>query len=196
MTTKTTAAAILAVSAAVASGDVILNDGAVTGSYGFEDLSAGHRVTTLDFGAISAEVTHTNGRTNRVFSGRDGHGAVAADGDMFWKLAGGTVEIDFGAAALSEFGFWYSDLEWATLRVTAGSRVVDIQDRNPNTPKRFDISALGGETFSSVTLEFVGHQNDGVGFDGMTVTRASVPAPSAAAALAVTGLVASRRRRR
>jgi len=194
MSIRSITAAAVCTATTLASAAVVLDPATDTAMQDFEGLAAGQRVTTIDFGSVTAAVTH-NGRTNGLYSVHDGYGAVAADGQMFWKLAGGTATLDFGDAELTAFGFWYSDLEWATLRVTAGSRVVDLTDSNSRRPKRFDIAAVEGETFSTVSLEFIGHQNDGIGFDGLSIQSLDVPAPAGVAALGLATLAASRRRR-
>ncbi|MEM1186368.1 MAG: hypothetical protein AAGI53_15375 [Planctomycetota bacterium] len=179
-------------------GPVPVDSGVVaqTEVIGFEDFQTGSSVSFLDFGAVTATVTYENPTRNMIFEHHDGYGAVTYAGDKAWKISGGEVIIDFGDASLTHFGFWYSDLEWATLRVTAGDTVVDLNDSNSRNPKWFEIATEEGQTFQSVSLEFIGHQNDGVGLDGLTVGLASVPNPPVGVGIVLAGAFAARRRRR
>ncbi|MEM7756237.1 MAG: hypothetical protein AAF297_11440 [Planctomycetota bacterium] len=162
---------------------------------GFENADVGAAVISLDFGNVAATVSQTGGEINRIYRQHDGHGAVSGEGELFWKLLGGRTDIDFGGVELEAFGFWYSDLEWDTLRITAGESVFDLVDSNSRNPKWFEIESTPGQTFSMVSLEFFGPRRDGVGFDGLTARVATIPSPTPAAALAVAGVLVAGRRR-
>lgn len=191
--------AIAAVSAA-ANADFIYQDAADRPAQdfvglGFEGSAPGGAITTLEFGGgIVGTVTTAGNITNRVLSQADGYGAVAAEGDRFWKLAGGTTTIDFGSTDLVGLEFMYSDLEWATLVLQFDNGAeVWLQDSNSGKPRLFGYAADVGNPFSSVSITWSGIQNDGVGFDVVQV--AAIPSPGTGPLFAAAGLLAIRRRR-
>jgi len=163
---------------------------------GFEDVAPGSAIRTLDFGGnISAIVTTERNISNQVFEQTDGFGAVQAEGDRFWKLAGGRTTIDFGSTRLGAFEFMYSDLEWTTLELDFGDAgSTTLRDSNSRDPKLYGFVAPPGQDFSKVTLTWNGKQNDGIGFDSVGV--AAIPSPGSIGLLAAGGLIAVGRRRR
>ncbi len=199
--TITAAVLITGLAAGLAHADIIQQDDTGydfvgTQSFGFDAMQAGSAVQSLDFGGLPATVSFA-GRSplsNQVFSGSDGHGAVGLDGSNFWKLRADHVRIDFGAERLTEFGFYYSDLEWADITLNFGNvGSFVLSDSNPNENNFFSYQAGPGEVFGFVTLEW-SNDTDGVGFDGLFARQ--VPAPGAFAILAFSGgLVLTRRRR-
>ncbi len=200
-TTFTAAALIAGASASFANADIIQQDDTGynfvgTQSFGFDAAQAGSTVQNLDFGGLPATVSFA-GRSplsNQVFSGGDGFGAVGLDGSNFWKLRADHVRIDFGDERLTEFGFYYSDLEWSDITLNFGNvGSFVLSDSNPNENNFFSYQAGPGEVFGFVTLEW-SDDTDGVGFDGFFARQ--VPAPGAFALLAFSGgLVLTRRRR-
>lgn len=170
-------------------------DRLVSLALGFEDSRVGTKVSALDFGDIAASVTHAGGH-NQIHRRHDGHGAVAAEGDHFWKVIGGSMVLDFGEERLTGISFWYSDLEWATLRVRFDDDAFSLKDSNSRDPRFFSYTAAEGVDFSRVSFEWVGHNNDGIGFDGFSVSRATIPAPAGALALTALAACATIRRRR
>lgn len=200
--TRRTGMAMVAVAAASAgaSADFIYQDAANRPArdfigLGFESIAAGSTMTALDFGdGVVASVSTTGNISNQIFSQTDGYGAVAAEGDRFWKLAGGTTTIDFGTTALVGLEFIYSDLEWATLVLQFDNGAeVWLTDSNSGQPRLFGYSADAGNPFSSVSITWRGTQNDGVGFDVVQV--ATIPSPGTGPLFAAAGLLAIRRRR-
>lgn len=196
MITKTCLAAI-AFAVAPAQADQAMPSVTASFTYDFESDSPGSTITQLDFGSgLIADVTST-ARHNRVHDTTDGYGAVAADGSYFWKLLGGSTTLSFNQP-ISGLDFWYSDLEWATLRLSFGPETIDIIDNNPNAPEFFSWDSSSGPV-TSLTLDWIGHQGDGVGFDAFAVRTAAasqVPAPNAATMILVGGLAITARRRR
>ncbi len=183
---------------APARGSITITESAdrlASSALGFEDYRVGAKVTALDFGDVAASVTHA-GRHNKIHRLHDGHGAVAAEGDNFWKVIGGSMTLDFGTERLSGISFWYSDLEWATLRIRFDDDAFDLRDSNSRDPRFFSYTAAQGADFSRVNFEWIGHSNDGIGFDGFSVTRATIPAPAGALALTALAACATIRRRR
>jgi hypothetical protein len=164
---------------------------------GFEDFAVGAPVQTIQFGDVAATVSFS-GRaplTNQIVHGADGFGAVAYEGDQFWRLRADRVHLNFGEARLTQFGFFYSDLEWSDLKLTFGhlEGSYTLTDWNDGTNSFFSYTAAPGEVFGSVTIEWT-DDTDSVGFDNMFVTL--VPTPGAVAMVAVAGgLFLSRRRR-
>lgn len=164
-------------------------------SNGFEDRDAGTSVSSIDFGFdLIASVTTSNNIANRIFSVTDGHGAVAAEGDKFWKLAGGTTTLDFGETKLRGIEFMYSDLEWTTLSFAFDNGdTFTFNDSNSGNPRLLGFAGSRDNPFQSVSITWVGTQNDGVGIDQLAI--APVPAPTGLAALAPLALFGLRRRR-
>lgn len=153
-------------------------------------------VTTLGFaGAMTAEVASIGAAENLVMSGADGHGAVAMGGSgQFWKLRAGTTTIDLGTP-WHAFGFWYSDLEGATLIVTPGAQAgLSLTDHNPGANRFY--AFLSDQPFSSVTIAWASKSGDGVGIDDVIVGRLDAPAPGPAciAAIALASAVGRRRK--
>ncbi len=188
--------------ATTASAGVVFNDAAEfaaqTGAWdlaGFESSSAGERVTAISFeSGLIASVT-SDAPVNRIIDTHDGYGAIAAEGDMFWKLRGGSTTLSFGDAPLSAFGFWYSDKEQADVAVSFDTgESFDLTDRNPHRATFFGFAADDGNAIRSVTFRWDSSQNDGVGFDGLTAAR--IPAPPVYAAMALAGLVVAGARAR
>ncbi len=191
----------IACCAGFAHADIISQDASTfdfsgTQSIGFEGFKPGSTVQSLDFGGLPATVSFS-GRSplsNNIFQTTDGFGAIAHEGDNFWKVRADHMRIDFGDERLTEFGFFYSDLEWSDLRITfgnAGSFL--LSDDNSNETDFFAFKADHNEAFGFVTFEWT-DDTDGVGFDNMFVK--SVPAPGAFALLAGSGVVLTIRRRR
>jgi len=154
-------------------------------------------VDSLAFGgAVTAEVSTSGTQENSVMNGVDGYGAVAMggpNGGQFWKLRAGTTVIDLGAA-WDGFGFWYSDLEGATLIITPGAQQsVALDDNNSGANHFFGV--LGDEPFSSVSIAWTVHSGDGIGIDDMVVGRLNVPSSGSMslAAIALLGVTARRR---
>lgn len=162
---------------------------------GLEGLTAGDAVTTLDFGdGLIAEVV-SDAPFNRVISGRDGYGAIAHEGDLFWKLARGSTTLDFGNQQLDAFGFWFSDKESATVMVSFDNGdSFELTRRNPNRTDFFGYQAGDAGSFSWVTFSWLTNNNDGVGFDNFSAVV--IPSPGVpVAVLAAAGMVVMRRRR-
>lgn len=163
---------------------------------GFENFTVGSPVHALQFGDVSATVSFS-GRppiTNQIVHQQDGFGAIAHEGDQFWRLRSDRMRIDFGEARITQFGFFYSDLEWSDLKLTFGHvGSYTLSDWNDGTNSFFSYTAAPGESFGSVTIEWT-DDTDSVGFDTMFVTF--VPTPGAVAMVAVaSGLFLTRRRR-
>lgn len=163
------------------------------------DANAG-AVGSLDFGgATTAEVSTFGAHENTVMDGKDGYGAVAmggAGGGHFWKLRAGTTSIGFDSS-WDAFGFWYSDLEGATLIITPeGQSGIALDDNNSGTNHFFGF--VSDTPFSSVSIRWSGGSGDGVGFDDVVVGRVSVPSPGSIGltAAGVLGLAVPRRRTR
>ncbi len=183
--------------AAPARGTVSITESAdrlASSALGFENYTVGAKVTALDFGDIAATVTHA-GKHNKIHRNHDGHGAVAAEGQNFWKVIGGSMTLDFGTERLSGISFWYSDLEWATLNIRFDDDAFALRDSNSRNPRFFSYTAADGADFSRVSFEWVGHNNDGIGFDGFSVNRATIPTPAGALALTALAAYTTRRRR-
>jgi hypothetical protein len=163
---------------------------------GFEGYQAGAPVQQLMFGDISATVTfgNTSPLYNQIIQGGDGLGVVAHEGDNTWRLSANMVQIDFGDARLSQFGFYYSDLEWSSLKLTFGAvGSTTLEDWNSYNSAFFAYTTAPGHAFGSVTMEW-SDDTDGVGFDNMFV--ALVPAPGAVAMVAIAGGLPLLRRKR
>ena len=194
--------AVLAASmaAGAANADVIYQSASERPDYvylstGFEDRQAGTTVSSIDFGFdLIASVTTSNNISNHIFSVTDGYGAVAAEGDKFWKLAGGTTTLDFGQTKLRGIEFMYSDLEWTTLSFEFDNgNSFTFRDSNSMDPRLLGFAGTRDNPFQSVSITWVGTQNDGVGIDQLAI--APVPAPAGLAALAPLALLGTRRRR-
>lgn len=187
--------------AGIAHADIISQDASSfdftgTQSVGFENFDARSAVRTLDFNGLPATVSFSGRRplSNEIVQQSDGYGALAYEGDQFWKVRADHMHIDFGDERLSEFGFFYSDLEWSDLRITfgnAGSFL--LSDSNSNKNNFFAFKAGPQEAFGSITFDWT-DDTDGVGFDNMFVK--SVPTPGAFALLAFSGGIITHRRRR
>ncbi|MEM9066402.1 MAG: hypothetical protein AAGB51_13035 [Planctomycetota bacterium] len=146
---------------------------------GFESFAEGDGVASLDFGLLAGTVTGQSQRMSSIIEGTDGDGAIAGEGERFWKLMGGTTTIDFGGVQLDGFGFTYSDLEWTTLSVRVdGVEVAALSGSNPNRTDTFAYLAENGESFGEVSFTWIGNQGDGVGFDALWVSPHSVPVPA------------------
>lgn len=147
---------------------------------------AGATNDALDFGdGWSGSVIASTARTDHLFTHTDGYGAIASHGDRAWKLLGGATTIAFSESFGGALGFDFSDLESATLRVSFesdGVHTVDLTERNPHG--HAFVGFAGSAPIRSVTLEFVGHQNDGVGFDAFIAGRIPSPGATALACLA------------
>lgn len=162
---------------------------------GFEDMTPGTTVEAVDFGFdLVAQVSTSNNISNRIFSVTDNYGAVAGEGENFWKLAGGTTTLDFGQTRLHAIEFLYSDLEWTTLSFEFDNgSAFTFRDSNSMTPKLLGYEADQGNPFRRVSITWVGKQNDGVGFDNMSI--AAVPSPAGLALLTPVAFAFTRRRR-
>lgn len=161
---------------------------------GFEGLALGGPVTQIVLdGGLVADVT-SNGRENRIEDFTDGHGAVAHEGERFWKIRGNQHTLDFRGVQLDAFGFWYSDKESATIQVRFDNGdAFELTDRNSGRTTFFGYSAGESGSFGSVTFEWVNGNHDGLGLDNFSAS--AVPTPGATALLAAGGLLATRRRR-
>ncbi len=167
-------------------------------SYGFENDPIGSSLSTLDFGSgVTAAITQVDGRVNQIFEGTDGYGAVAGEGDRFWKIAGGQTTLDF-SRPLTEISFRVSDVEWGQVTVSSGGEEIPLPTGNANSSDIVTITAPEGQTFDSVrfTWNNASGQNDGVGLDAFVVTQApseavAVVAENAAAGTAVGSAAAS-----
>jgi hypothetical protein len=161
----------------------------------FETMGPGP-VGSLTFGgAMTADVSTSGVQENAVLTNADGFGAVAMGGTgKFWKLRAGITTIDLGAP-WHAFGFWYSDLEGATLIVTPGGHAgVSLDDNNAHTNHFFGLSS--DQAFSSVTIAWSVSNGDGIGIDDIVVGRMNVPGPGSAilAAIALLGIIPRRMR--
>jgi hypothetical protein len=148
----------------------------------FESMGSGS-VGSLGFGgAITAPVT-SSATENAILAGADGLGAVSMGPGQFWKLKGGATTINLGSA-WDGFGFWYSDLEAATLIITLPelSFSAQLDDNNPNVNHFFGVRS--DTPFSRVTIAWSVVSGDGVGFDDVIVGRV-VPAPGSGALAAL-----------
>jgi len=161
----------------------------------FESEPAGFSIVSLSVGTLRTPWTVTStARENEVIDTTDGHGAIAHDGSKFWKLRAGVTRIDFGGELVSAFGFHYSDLEGADIRITLHGDTDQeyvLDDRNPNETDFLGL--LSDERFSAASLEWVHSQGDGVGFDRVMTGRA-VPEPGSML-MGVAGLAMIVRRR-
>lgn len=165
----------------------------------FESMRANQgAVSSLGFGgAATAAVSTFGAYENSIMDGTDGYGAVAmggAGGGHFWKLRAGTTSVEFDSS-WDGFGFWYSDLEGATLVVTPeGQPGISLDDNNSGTNRFFGFVA--DTPFSSVSIRWSGDSGDGVGFDDVVVGRLSVPSPGSMGlvAMGVLGMTLPRRR--
>ena len=162
----------------------------------FESM-AREAVGSISFGgAMTAEVSASGTAENTVMDGVDGYGAVAMggpDGGQFWKLRAGVTVIDLGSP-WDAFGFWYSDLEGATLMITAGDEPsVALDDNNSGTNHFFGL--LADAPFSSVSIAWSVSNGDGVGLDDMVVGRRSVPNSGSMSLVAIAFLGVVFRRR-
>ncbi|MEM9082007.1 MAG: hypothetical protein AAGB34_00315 [Planctomycetota bacterium] len=163
----------------------------------FESNNPGTSITSLDFEGEEAQVTTHYARQNRVHAVTDNHGAIAHEGDNFWKLSSASVTIEF-TQQTTGFGFYYSDLEKVGLIVTIDNdenRSTTLIDRNPNTTDFFAVS--DDQAFSSITITWTRQTNDGVGFDNIAIATPQqlLPTPGATALLATAGLLSYRRKR-
>jgi|GEM_PF-3256837 len=140
----------------------------------------------------TASITAIQVLESVVLESTDGHGAVPSEGSRFWKLRGGTTTLAF-STPISEFGFWYSDLEHATLRLSFGpGGQVELTDHNPGSPTFFGFRSDAGP-FSTVGIEWLNANGDGIGLDG--VYAVPMPAPPVLAALGLAALSIRRRGR-
>jgi hypothetical protein len=147
---------------------------------GFDAMVVGDAPNFLTFdGFITADVHASGASENLVVLHADGHGALAADGDRFWKLRGGTTTLTLSGLAVNAFGFFYSDLEQATLRISSVDGVfdpVDLDDDNAGVNRFFGLRADG--PIGAVTIKWMSSSGDGVGIDGLRFGHAAViPAP-------------------
>lgn len=175
----------LALCAAAGASPIVTND-PVAWSTGLAEThvesfeSMGHKVTELTFdGSLSASVTITRPTKSKVIADTDGKGAVSMGAGNFWSLKDGTTTIDLGSV-WDAFGFWYSDLEVATLIVSLPELSFNTQltDNNPDVNHFFGIRS--DTPFSRITIAWSGVSGDSVGFDDMKVGRI-VPAPGSSA---------------
>jgi Ca2+-binding RTX toxin-like protein len=158
-------------------------------AYGFEDLEVGSSPTELDFGnGITASITTSGVRASTIIYQDDGHGAVAAEGDHFWKLNGGETTLDF-SEPVSAVTFQYSDYEGGNITITAGGRTLDFSSINPGSNNEFTITAEDGELINDLKITWSGG-GDGIGIDAITVTPAAESVlPDGAAGDAVVGVI-------
>lgn len=146
----------------------------------FESLALGAPPTSFVIdSALQASIVTSGAMENRVESLADGYGAVAADGDRFWKLRGGSATISLAGPVVNAFGFHYSDLEQATLRISAlngAFQPFDLDD--DNTSVNHFIGVIGGAGIDAVRIEWLASHGDGVGIDGLRFGHAAViPTP-------------------
>ena len=145
----------------------------------FESMGSG-AVASLSFGgAMAASATTVGAFENTVLDNSDGFGAVSLGPGKFWKLRAGTTTIDFGST-WDAFGFWYSDLEGATLMVSVPDLGLTTALDDDNSGVNHFFGVRSDAPFSSVTIAWSGNSGDGVGLDDMVVGRA-VPAPGSGA---------------
>jgi len=146
----------------------------------FESLALGAPPAGFAFDStLQAGVATSGAMENRIEHLTDGHGAIAADGDRFWKLRGGSATISLSGPAVNAFGFHYSDLEQATLRVSAlngAFQPFDLDDDNSDA--NHFIGVIGTADIDAVRIEWMASHGDGVGIDGLRFGHAAViPTP-------------------
>ncbi|MEM9352032.1 MAG: cadherin domain-containing protein, partial [Planctomycetota bacterium] len=174
----------------------ITTDGSLIGepepmSYGFESDAVGSPLTSLDFGdGVTASVTQVGGQQNAIIEHADGYGAVAGEGDRFWKIAGGETSLGF-SQPLTEISFQVSDVEWGDVTVSAGGVEIPLPTGNSGGTDVVTITAPEGETFDTITFTWnsPSGQNDGVGIDGIVVTPAASETTAAVAENSAAGTV-------
>lgn len=188
-----TAAGVVLLVCGEAHAGIVPSIGVGATPYGFESSALGTPPSLLAFpDGTTASVTASQVIENLVLERTDNHGAVTSEGARFWKLRGGTTTLTF-SAPISEFGFWYSDLEHATLRLTFGTAgQIDLTDHNPGAPTFLGFRTEA-EPFNTVEIAWLNANGDGIGLDGLYAVAAPAPAPPV---LALLGLAAIRRRRR
>lgn len=188
----TTAAASIAagVCAQAAHGSVVFTDASAFDSAlrrvhteSFENLGRRRNPKWLRFdGELTVTLDASGTKENRIERVSDGFGAVAADGQGFWKLRGGSVTLTASGPEVNAFGFFYSDLERATLRISAPNGAIDpilLTDDNPNANRFFGV--IAGAPLDDIRIEWMSNEGDGVGIDAMrfgsTAAGVVVPAP-------------------
>lgn len=160
----------------------------------FESMGAG-AVTALTFsGEASASVSSVGAEENTILTDKDGYGAISMGPGDFWKLRAGTTTIDLDTA-WDAFGFWFSDLEGATLVISLPELgfSTNLDDDNSNQNHFFGVRT--DEPFSRVTVAWTKSSADGIGIDDVVVGRA-IPAPGAAALATASFLCVARIRSR
>ncbi|MEM7754429.1 MAG: cadherin domain-containing protein [Planctomycetota bacterium] len=146
---------------------------AVSIGNGFEDIEPGVNPASIDFGGISATVTQTGVIESEVLEHTDGYGAYSTEGTHFWKIRGGETTLEFDQP-LSTIELSYTDFDrWTDIEIKAGDQVVTLDDAGSARDGTITISAPSGESFTSLTFEWIDNDRDGLGIDDMTLTPAS-----------------------